>query len=188
MFYNKEHNQYVTEGTAFSLGDIQYPANWLNLSSPEEKVAAGLVEVVILNEPKDDRFYWVSQELNGAELFYVNTPKQLDDSEETDESGNVVKTTGLKTQWKNTINQIAYTLLLPSDWRVVKSTETGTPLDTNWATYRSEIRKVTDGTRVSIDTCKTVDELKNVIDDIVWPVSPDAPVVKVTANTATANT
>lgn len=188
MFYNKEHNQYVTEGTAFTLGDIQYPANWLNLSSPDEKLAAGLVEVVIMNGPKDERFYWVSQELNGAELSYVNTPKQLNDSEETDESGNVVKTTGLKTQWKTTINQIAYTLLLPSDWRVVKSTETSTPLDAVWATYRSEIRTVADDTRVTIDGCKTVDELKDIIDGIVWPISPDAPVVKVSANTATTNT
>ena len=178
MFYNKQFNKYITEGTAFTLGDIQYPANWLNLSSKEEKLDAGLHEVVCLNEPKDERFYWVSLDTDGSVSNYSNLPKQLDDVEETDDSGNVIITKGLKTQWKSTVNEIAYTLLSPSDWRVVKSSETGLPLDSSWSIYRTEVRNVADSTRLSIDSITTVDELKDVIDSIVWPVSPDAPVIK----------
>ena len=65
MFY-KAPNQYITEGNAFEINGTQYPANWLNLSTPEEKAALGLEEVTDANAPLDDRFYWVSSTLNGA--------------------------------------------------------------------------------------------------------------------------
>ena len=51
-------------GVAFTHGDIQYPANWLNLSSLEEKQAIGIVEVEEQVRP-DDRFYWVTDNGNG---------------------------------------------------------------------------------------------------------------------------
>ena len=42
--------------SAFSIGTINYPANWLRLSTAEEKTAAGIVEV---EDPivYDSRFY-----------------------------------------------------------------------------------------------------------------------------------
>ena len=66
---------------AFTHEGIQYPANWLRLSSWEEKSAIGITEVP---DPPyyDQRFYWG-----------VDNPKQLEDI--TDEEGNT--TTGLKT-------------------------------------------------------------------------------------------
>ena len=41
----------------FTYGDIHYPANWLRLSTAEEKTAIGITEV---EDPKvyDTRFYW----------------------------------------------------------------------------------------------------------------------------------
>ena len=65
MFYHAETNQYLREGLEFTLDDIQYPANWLNLSTPEEKAALDLVEVITVGERKDDRYYWVSEQLVG---------------------------------------------------------------------------------------------------------------------------
>ena len=56
----------------------QYPANWLRLSTAEEKSAIGITEVA---DPvrADDRFYW-----NGDSTL----PKALEDKEEVDENGN----------------------------------------------------------------------------------------------------
>ena len=43
--------------TPFTADDIQYPANWLRLSTLEEKEAIGITEVPD-PEPYDQRFYW----------------------------------------------------------------------------------------------------------------------------------
>ena len=77
MFYSTTDGQYINEGTAFTISDVQYPANWLNLSTPEEKASIGLEEVVATNSPANDQYYWVSTELNGATLTYINTPNDL---------------------------------------------------------------------------------------------------------------
>lgn len=163
MFYNAQYNQYVQEGTAFTLGGVQYPANWLNCSTPEEKAAVGLVEVVATNQPGNSTYYWVSETLNGAELTYTNTPKDLD---------------SLKTQCVSQTNQTAYSLLFPSDWMVVKATETGGVVDPAWNTYRADIRATADQTKTAIAATTTVEELQTLMDNVAWPVSPDAPVVE----------
>ena len=41
----------------FTVGDINYPANWLRLSTADEKTALGITEVA--DDPVyDNRFYW----------------------------------------------------------------------------------------------------------------------------------
>ena len=84
----------IQQGVAFADADgNQYPANWLNLSSAEEKEAIGLEEVA---DPEifDNRFYWDA-----------GLPKALDDKEEEDKEGNKSVTKGLKTNFVAQINQ-----------------------------------------------------------------------------------
>ena len=59
----------------FTVGEINYPANWLRLTTKAEKEAIGIKEV---DDPKiyDSRFY-----------MYDGTAKALDDKKETDEDG-----------------------------------------------------------------------------------------------------
>ena len=173
MFYATKQNKYIVEGTSFELDGVQYPAVWLNQATAEEKAEIGLEEVIATNSPADDRFYWVSQELNGANLTYVNTPKQLDDSEETTESGEVVKTTGLKTVWKEQVNNIVYTTLAPSDYMPARAFETGEPMNEAWKTYRAEVRAYATSVKASIDACTTVDELANIVTSMEWPHDPN---------------
>ena len=62
----------------FTVGDINYPANWLRLSTADEKTALGITEVA--DDPVyDSRFYWG----NG-------TAKPLTDTNEVDENGDPV--------------------------------------------------------------------------------------------------
>ena len=158
MFYNAEYNQYVVEGTQFTLGDITYPPQWLNQSTPEQKAEAGLVEVVATNSPANQQFYWVSEQLNGPELTYVNTPMDLDT---------------LKVTWTGNINSQAYSLLFPSDWMVIKATETQTPIDPAWNTYRAEVRATADQTKTAIAACTTVPELETLVLNVQWPHDPN---------------
>ena len=75
MFYHPASETYIREGSAFTVDGIQYPAQWLNHSTPDEKIAAGLVEVMTVGTREDDRYYYVSEELVGAELRITNTRK-----------------------------------------------------------------------------------------------------------------
>ena len=167
MFYSTTDGQYINEGQAFTIGDVQYPANWLNLSTPEEKLAIGLEEVIATNSPANDIYYWVSSTLDKASLTYTNTPKDL---------------TSVKSNALSQVNSTAYTILQPSDWMVVKATETSTPVNPDWNTYRASVRATADQTRTAVTAAQNVDAIATIMGSIAWPTSPsqvaaEAPVV-----------
>mgnify|MGYP001241021122 CR=1 FL=1 len=137
---------------------VHYPANWLRLTTLAEKQAVGLVEVANSAASYDQRFYWG-----------VGNPKQLNDEAILDEEGKDTGEvqTGLKTLWKNTQDEIASTLLAPSDWRVVKVLEVNSSfanaksaLPSKWQTYRAAVRTACNTRQAEIDACSTVDALK----------------------------
>ena len=157
MFY-KSPNKYITEGTSFEIDGTWYPANWLNLASPAEKTALGLVEVTSTNSPEDDRFYWVSSQTVEGVTTYTNTPKDL---------------TSLKTQWVANINQIAYSILLPTDWIEIRNLRDNT-YKTDWITWRDSIRTQAQTAITSINAATTIDELRTAI-AVEWHKDPNAP-------------
>jgi len=157
MFYCTQNQQYINEGTAFEINGVQYPANWLNLSTPEEKVEIGLEEVIVTNQPANDTYYWVSETLSEATLTYTNTPKDLLS----------VKTTAL-----NQINATAYSILLPTDWMVVKSVETSTPINASWNTWRQSIRTTALTATNAVEGASDVDAVASAM-NITWPKDPD---------------
>ena len=131
---------------AFTHAGIQYPANWLRLSSLEERNALGITEVA--NDPTyDQRFYWG-----------VDNPKQLNDKTETVD-GEEVKTTGLKTQWKATQSDICNSLLSPSDWRVTRAAELGQAVASDWLTYRGAVRSACNTRQTEINAVADVPAL-----------------------------
>ena len=77
MFYHPQTNQYISEfrDNGFTLGENQYPAGWLNISTPQDKEAAGLLEVITEGEYKDDKYFYNTEELVGNIRRIVNTPK-----------------------------------------------------------------------------------------------------------------
>ena len=131
--------------TPFTHNGIQYPANWLRLAALEEKQAIGISEVDDPT-PVDQRFYWDH-----------GIPKQLEDDGPDDVTG--IVTTGLKTQWKQQQDQIAYTLLAPTDWYVIRSTETGTSVPVGITSYRTAVRSTCQQRKVAIDSATDVPSL-----------------------------
>ena len=160
MFYSSTDGQYIQEGSAFEIAGIQYPSNWLNLSSPADKAAIGLEEVVATNSPANDKFYWVSDSLNGASLTYTNTAKDLF----TCQSNEV-----------NATNAAAYSILLPSDWMATKAFETGTTVAPEWATWRAQIRSQAATQISAIEACTTIEQLAT-LPNVDWAKDPNAPV------------
>ena len=135
---------------AFTHNGAHYPANWLRLTTLEEKQAIGIVEV---SDPAveswDERFY------RG-----VDNPRDLNQ---------------LKTIWKQKQTDIASSLLTPSDWRVVKASEvTDYTVETEWTTYRAAVRAACNTRQTEIDNCADVAALKELIDNPTtsWPTEP----------------
>ena len=50
-------------------------------------------------------------------------------------------------------------LLAPSDWRVVKATETETTMDSGWKTWRASVRTKCNSMQTQIDNASNVDAL-----------------------------
>lgn len=157
MFY-KAPDQYINEGCQFTIDGVTYPSNWLNQSTPEQKAALGLEEVIATNSPYNPVYYWTGETLNGAELTYTGTPKDLSD---------------VQKQAIAQVNDTAYSLLFPSDWMVVKAMETSTPVATDWNTWRASIRTTAADTVTAINAATDVDGVADVMANIVWANDPN---------------
>ena len=134
---------------AFTHKDIQYPANWLRLTTKAEKEAIGITEVA--DAPTyDSRFYWG----NG-------TAKALDDVNAKDEKGNLLKNEngdqvvilGVKSVLKAQEKTTASSLLAKYDWYVVRKAETSKAIPTAIKTYRTAIRTACATRETEIDNC-----------------------------------
>jgi len=154
-------------GKPFTHNGIQYPSNWLRLTSWEEKEAIGITEVPD-PAPVDTRFYWDH-----------DLPKRLEDEPAVDENndpvldenGVQVINTGLKTQWKEQQDQTAYSLLAPTDWYVVRKTEVGTDVPVGITSFRADVRTICEGRKTAIGLATDVPSLIGIttFSGLDWP-------------------
>lgn len=128
--------------TPFTADGIQYPANWLRLTTMEEKAAIGITEVA---DPAryDERYYWSA-----------GNPKDLDQCKEN-----------LTAQ----IKQTAGSLLAPTDWKIIRAAETSTAVDAEVLSARTAIRTASNANEAAVAACTTVDELAAL--QLTWPDS-----------------
>lgn len=117
---------------AFTHDNINYPANWLRLSTLAEKNAIGITEV---DGPAwyDQRFYWG-----------VDNPKDID---------------GLKANWISKQKDTAGKLLAATDWMVTRKAETDTAIPADTTTYRASVRTVCGEREAQITACADTDAL-----------------------------
>ena len=140
----------LPQGVPFTHNEIQYPANWLNLSTLEEKAAIGITEIPEQPRP-DDRYYWVTANDDGS---YSTTPKDIDQLKATE----VAK-----------VNTTAYSMLLPTDFMDFRPNYTP---PTGWLEWREGVRSVCHDAKVAINACGTVEELM-ALPAIQWPNDPN---------------
>lgn len=157
MFY-KAPNTYINEGCQFVIDGVTYPANWLNQSTPEQKAALGLEEVIATNSPYNPTYYWTGEILDQATLTYTGTAKDL---------------TEVKTNSIGQINATAYSILLPTDWMVVKAFETSTHVPTAWNTWRASIRTYAANVVSQVEAAVDVDAVATIMGALDWPKDPD---------------
>ena len=119
---------------AFSHNNINYPRNWLRLTSLKEKQAIGITEVADVVTPSyNQKFYWG-----------VNNPKDIDQ---------------LKVVWIAHQKKNAAALLSPTDWLVTRYAEATTVIPTKTKEYRAAVRTVCGERETQITDCADTDEL-----------------------------
>jgi hypothetical protein len=143
--------------TPFQIDGTSYPANWLRLTSIEEKNAVGITEVLDDVVEYDSRFYWG-----------VDNPKQLDDITVTPEEGEPYVQHGLKHQWIAQVKDTANKLLAQSDWMVIRKVERNVDIPEDTVTYRASV--ITECTRLvtAITGCTDVPSLITVVTTQNW--------------------
>ena len=127
--------------TPFTIDGTSYPANWLRLTTPEEKAAIGITEVPD-PEHYDDRFYWGH-----------DNPKDLD---------------GLKAQWTAQMKDTANKLMSQTDWMVIRKVERGVEVPAETTAHRAAV--IAECTRLvaAIAVCADVPALIAAVNSQNW--------------------
>jgi hypothetical protein len=154
----------LSPDSAFTTNEIQYPANWLRLASPEERAAIGITEVADV-APHDDRFYWVlATKEDGSPLMVQVYDAATQNMVDTDVQ---VIQRGLKHQMIAQIKQTAGLLLAQTDWKVTRAAEGVKAVDAATLAARAAIRAASDTNEAAITSCTSVDELAAL--QMNWP-------------------
>ena len=157
-----------------TIGDNQYPASIYTLWTEAERNAIGIYTVEIDETNKKDEEWYINTNITYAfssgkvtGTYGTATAKAIADSDAVDEEGNKLKdengnqiiNEGLKTIKKRMIDNQCAGLLAPSDWMVVKATETGGTMDSGWKTWRASVRTKCNSMQTQIDNASDVDAL-----------------------------
>jgi hypothetical protein len=157
-----------------TIGDNQYPASIYTLWTEAERNAIGIYTVEIDNTNKKDEEWYINTNITYAfgsgkvtGTYGTATAKAIADADAVDKDGNKLKDEngnqiiieGLKTIKKRMIDNQCAGLLAPSDWMVVKATETGGTMDSGWKTWRASVRTKCNSMQTQIDNASDVDAL-----------------------------
>ena len=161
----------------FTHNGIQYPRNWLQLSSQGDRDALGITWEA---DPvrADDRYYWDGD---------VNNPKALEDKLETKEDGTPlyvqvynpdteqmedtdeqVVTHGLKHTMTAQVKDTAGKMLATTDWYVTRKMERNVDIPTDVSSKRVAIVAESERLETAIAAVTTVEALIEVMNSQDW--------------------
>ena len=156
------------------IGDIKYPASIFTVWTEAQRNAIGVYTVEIDETNKKDDEWYVNTDITYTfdsgkvtGTYGTATAKAIADADAVDNEGNKLKdengnqiiNEGLKTIKKRIIDSECAGLLAPSDWMVIKATETGTTMDSGWITWRASVRTKCNSMQTQIDNASDVDAL-----------------------------
>jgi len=160
-----------------TLNGNKYPAAIYTLWSEAERNAIGIYTVEIDNTNKKDEDWYINTNqtytFSGGKVkatYGSATAKKIADTlwTEQDKTDGLIRdgddvgdvaTEGLKTIKKELIDRQCAGILAPSDWMVVKATETGGTMDSGWKTWRASVRTKCNSMQTQIDNASDVDAL-----------------------------
>ena len=157
-----------------TLNNIKYPAAIYTLWSEAERNAIGIYTIEIDETNRKDEEWYTNTNITYAfgsgkvtGTYGTATAKAIADADAVDDEGNKVKDAdgnqiiieGLKTKKKQIIDNQCAGILAPSDWMVIRATETGGTMDSGWKTWRASVRTKCNSMQTQIDNASDVDAL-----------------------------
>ena len=143
------------------IGDVKYPAAIYTLWSEAERNAIGIYTVEIDTTNKKDEEWYINTNItyafSGGKVkgtYGSATAKAI-----ADKTVDGVVVEGLKTIKKRMIDNQCAGILTPSDWMVIRATETGATLNSGWKTWRASVRTKCNSMQTQIDNASDVDAL-----------------------------
>lgn len=137
------NNQPLTIGNPFQTDDgTRYPANWLQLSTEEDRIAIGISEIPDNKIYYDDRFYWSPE-----------NPKDLDQ---------------LKSQWISQIKDTAGKLLSQTDWMIIRKVERNINIPDDVQIYREKVIAESNRLELDIQNCNNIDDFIVIVTNQNW--------------------
>ena len=119
----------------------QYPGNWLYLTSDAEKEAIGIVITVEL--PNYDGRFWFGYDSDDNLI-----PREF---------------VGLQSYFREEQKTTAGSLLSPTDWYVVRNSETSDAIPVGITSFRSEVRTVSGNRETMINATTDVGQLESLV-------------------------
>ena len=160
-----------------TINSVQYPSSIYTLWTEAERNAIGIYTVEIDNTNKKDEDWYINTNISYAfgsgkvtGTYGTATAKKIVDTlwTEQDKTDGIIRegedvgdvaTRGLTYLKKQMIDNQCAQLLAPSDWMVVKATETGGTMDSGWKTWRASVRTKCNSMQTQIDNASDVDAL-----------------------------
>ena len=159
---NNTFQRFIPQGVAFKLNGKFYASDWLNLSTPAEKAALGIVDVVYAQRPSD-KYYWVTElpptynaETKQVDVAYTSIAKDLAECQK---------------QAAGEVQQQTYSLLQPTDYIDLRNLR-DPEYKLDWMAWRDEIRVQSKAQVALIDACKDVADLA-ALPSVEWAKNPD---------------
>jgi hypothetical protein len=153
--YQLPDGRTVSDSMSFTLGGIQYPENWLRLSTAGDRSTRGITGPLPAPPYYDQRFYWGP-----------NQPKDH---------------TQLVEEYVGHVKRNVAALLSDTDWYLARQAETGASVPAAVLTYRTALRASSDTKEAAINATANTEALAAYIlgaDYPVWPsntgLAPDA--------------
>jgi hypothetical protein len=143
-------NRQLYYGIPFTHNDIQYPANWLELATPNERAAIGIKELP--DQPSCYEQFQSGWTPEGHPIWLDHATAVSD--------------------WSNRTRATAKDILGLTDWRVIRAIEMGETADLALTTTRQKIRAVCKEKIRAIESTPGTFELAQYIDSALyssWP-------------------
>jgi hypothetical protein len=166
----------LPEGTSFyDANGTQYPPQWLNQSTEEQKLAIGITWVAD-HAPVDTRFYWdtdlpkaledkLEVKEDGTPLYKQVYDKATESMVDTTEQ---VVTKGLKSNFIAQVKDTAGKLLNATDWYVIRKAERAIDIPAEVVLKRTQIITESNRLETDIQASTTVEALIEVLNAQNW--------------------
>jgi len=134
-------------------GDIQYPANWLAVASPEQRAAIGIIEVPDIEDKYE--YFQAGWSVTGEPIWQP-----------------LVDTIAV---WVRNTKCTAHNILQDTDWYVIRQIETGIPVPAAVDTWRTAIRAEVTTKIACITAASTTQALAEYISSAAYTTWPSDP-------------